>query len=410
MTVAGRVGLNLPCILAALTACAPVLRAQAPTAAQVELPLVFSTAPMTGSADLMLSASIVSTSGSDAALARLSPSVFRARRPGGRAIRTAKLLLFDTPVVVYFVGLNHEWGHQASADEYRVRSHLSFTGSPWSGNPFRLIGNPIPTEPPAAAVIHGGGLEASRRLKDRSEARMLRADRVAPGHALAAIVASLDAPLYAFHDLSEERFSREFLGDVLTLVRDLADRRAGYDPAALERTRHQVRTRMVLNLLDAALWSETYGLVADHVWNGDPSVRIRWFHVGRADVLPSLRYELSPFGPEYYVGTLFRASGARGSAYGRWTERIGDDRQVGGGVALSRWSVGRITPRVTLDAWSHTADGFGMHAGVEAEVNAWPGRRAALTIGAGAKSAGHLVGFSLEEGAYATIGITFRAR
>jgi hypothetical protein len=410
MTDAGRLVLNLLWVLTALMACAPALRAQTPDAAQVELPLVLSTTPMTRSADLLLSASIASTFVSDAGLAKVSPSLFRAPQPRGRAVRAAKLVLFDAPIVVYFVGLNHEWGHQASADEYGVRSHLSFTGSPWSGHPFRLIGNAIPPEPPAAAVVHGGGLEASRRLKDRSEARMLRADRVAPGHALAAIVASLDAPLYAFYDLSEERFSREFLGDVLTLVRDLADRRAVHNGAGLERVRHQVRTRMVLNLLDTALWSETYGLIADHVWAGDPSVRIRWFHAGRVDVLPSLRYELSPFGPEYYVGTLFRGSGARGSAYGRWTERIGDDRQVGAGVALSRWTMWRITPRVTVDGWSHTADGFGMHAGVEADVNGWPGRRAALTIGAGAKSAGHLVGYSLEGGAYGTVGITVRVR
>jgi hypothetical protein len=410
MTDAGRVLRNIVFACCALAASPLRLHAQTPPSG-IEAPIVLSTTPTTSNADLMLSAAILSTAATDTGLAKVSKSLFRAPTPGGRAMRAAKLLFFDTPVVVYFVGLNHEWGHQASADEYSVRSRLSFTGTPWSGKPFSLLGlDPIPPEPPALAVIHGGGLEASRRLKDRSEARMLRADRIAPGHALAAIAASLDAPIYAFHDLSEATFYRAWEGDVLTLVRDLADRRGLYDAGSLDRVRHQVRTRMALNLLDTALWSETYGLIVDSVWSGERSVRIRWLRVGGASVLPSLRYELSPFGPEYYVGTLFRAGGATGTAYGRWTERIGDDRQVGGGLALSRWSFRGVTPRLIVDAWSQTADGFGLHAGAEAQVNGWPGQRAALIAAAGAKSSGHLVGFPLDGGAYVTIGVALGLR
>lgn len=235
---------------------------------------------------------------------------------------------------------------------------------------------------------------------------MLRGERIAPGHALAAISASLDAPLYAFRDLSPERFRREYLGDVLSLVRDFADRSAGDDPAALERLRHQVRTRMILNLVDTALWSEAYGIVTDHVWDGEAAVRVRWIALGDVRILPALRYELSPFGPEYSVGTLFRAFGSSGRAYGRWTESIDGDRLVGGGLMLSRWSIRGITPALTIDAWSDPQDGAGLHGGLEAIVSGWPGRRAALTLGGGAKTSGHLVGFPLDGGAYVTVGLT----
>jgi hypothetical protein len=402
-------------VMRCVVALALVLGCAAPSPAQSaddpvrQFPVVYSTTSMTRNADLMLSAAVLSTWGADAALTELSPSLFAGSRPASRAGRIARLAFFDVPVTVYLIGLNHEWGHQSSAREYDVRSELSFTGTPWNGRPFSLVGvDALPGEPLAEAVVHGGGLEASRRLKDRAEMRMVFADRVAPGHALAAIVASLDAPLYAFYDLSPERFSYESLGDVLTLVRDVGNRRRPFEPQAIDKIRGQVRRRMMLNAIDAALWSETYGLVVDHIWNGDRAARIRWLRVGNARILPALRYELSPYGPEYYAGTLFRVRGTRGRAYGRWTERIGPDRQVGGGVALSRWTLGGVTPRIDIDAWSHTSDGFGMHAGVEADVDRWPGRRAALTVGAGVKSSGHLVGFALDGGAYVTVGVTIR--
>ncbi len=396
-------------VLFGVLLCATSVHAQAPDALPgdtraIDVPIVYSTADMIRNADVMLTASVLSVSVTDAALGRLSPLLFKGASAAARTSRIAKLVLFDAPVVTYFNGLNHEWGHQTSASEFGVRSRLSFVGTPWSGKPFDLVGGVIPVEPPAHAVVHGGGLEASRLLKDRSELRLLDVDRIAPGHALAAIVASLDAPVYAFFDLSPDNFSHEFVGDVLTIVRDLADRREAFDRRGIERIRHNVRARMAINLLDVALWSEAYGLLVDHVWNGDASARVRWLRIGNTRILPSLRYELSPHGPEYYAGTLFRAGGTAGRAYGRWTERIGNDRQVGGGAALSRWSIGRVMPRVTVDVWSHSADGFGMHAGIEADVNGWPGRRAALIVGAGAKSRGHLVGYSLDSGAYVTLG------
>ncbi len=237
---------------------------------------------------------------------------------------------------------------------------------------------------------------------------MLRAERIAPGHALAAVMGSLDAPLYALRDLSPGRFAEGFPGDVRTLVYDLHERRSAYGTASLDDIRQHVRIRSALNLLDAALWSETVGLLGDHVWRGEADVQVRWLQLAGARVLPSVRYELSPLGPEYYVRTLYRAFGASGTAYGRWTERIGPNRQVGGGFSLSRWSTPRIQPSVSVDAWSHDVEGFGMRGEVEADVRGWPGERAALTAAVGAKSSGYLAGFAMDGGAYITAGVTVR--
>ena len=394
------------------------MSAASASAQTADVTVTYSTTPLTRNADLMLAASILSTAAGDAGLEALSPSLARGPRPRGRLVRAAKVLFLDFPVVTYFGGLNHEWGHQAAADEFDVESRLYFEGSPWSSEPFALVAlTPIPEAPPAPAVLHGGGLEASRRLKDVSEWRMARAERISSGQALAAIAAALDMPAYAFGDLSPEKFRESTPGDVITLVTDIARRRGTTDPVELDRLRHQVRSRAALNLLDAGLWTETLGLVRDHVWNGEGSVRVRWLNVGGARVLPSVRYELSPFGPEYYVGSYFKVRGTTARAYGRWTERTGADRLTGGGGSFLLPSIvgaakgvrgGAVPATVTIDAWSHSVDGLGMHASIGADVENWPSTRAALTMTVGGKSSGHLIGYSLDSGVYVTIGMNLR--
>jgi hypothetical protein len=411
MTVCGRVSCRLLVIIAAAVAVALAVPCQAQTGAPatLQLPLVYSTTPMTRNADLMLSASILATGATDAGFAALSPSLFRGPRASARVARATKLALFDLPVVYYFVGLNHEWGHQTRSTEYGVDSQLDFIGTPWSSRQFNLWGlEPFPDHPLVTAAVHGGGMEASRQLKDRAEARMLRAERIAPGQALATIIGSLDEPVYALRDLSPETFYSGLPGDVLTLVHDLHERRSAFGTPNLDDLRRGARIRSALNLLDAALWSETVGLLGDHVWKGVADVRVRWLPLAGARVLPSLRYALSPLGPEYSVRTLYRAFGAAGTAYGRWTERIGRHRQVGGGFSISRWSTPRMQPIFSVDAWSHDVEGFGMRGEVEADVRGWPGERAALTVAVGAKSSGYLSGFPMDRGAYITAGVTVK--
>ena len=117
MRAPGSVFRRFPLFALALSLAAPCL-AQSPAPAPIDLPLVYSTTPMTRNADLMLSASIMSTSASEAGLASISPSLFRSARWTARSARAAKLALFDVPVAYYFGTLNHEWGHQAKASGY----------------------------------------------------------------------------------------------------------------------------------------------------------------------------------------------------------------------------------------------------------------------------------------------------
>lgn len=413
--VRGRVALSL--------AFAALLARGGPAAAQtssVVVPVVFSTTPMTRNADAMLAASALATAAADNGLAAVSTTLFRGAHPRGRLVRAAKLLVFDVPVVTYFTGLNHEWGHQTSASEFGVESQLTLVGTPWSSRQFRLrTTSPVPIDVDLVwPAMHGGGLEASRRFKDRSERLMRRADRVAAGHVLATVIAALDAPIYAWHDLAPGRFTSYPTGegDVNTLIFDLAERRFGTDAVRLEALRHDVRARSSLNLADSALWSEVAGLIVDYVWNGETSVRIRWLEVGTLRLLPSIRYEWSPFGPEYYAGSQFKTARTAGSAYVRWTERIGDDRQTGAGLAIALPAFTAafarrthdIVPTLDVDVWSHTLYGAGVNASIGAEIGSWPAARAALTVAAGAKSRGHLIGYALDSGPYVTAGVNVR--
>jgi hypothetical protein len=370
---------------------------------------------MTRNADLMLSASIMSTSATEAGLANISTSLFRTTRWTAKVARASKLALFDVPVAYYFGTLNHEWGHQTKASGYGVATDLLFEGTPWSGQPFFLyVLNPMPDDPLAESTTHGGGLAASAVMKDRAEAMMLRAEHVPYGLALAAILASLDEPIYALSNLgsgslSPERVAENWIrGDPSQLVLDLYRRRSAWGSASIDRIRRDVRTRSLLNLVDAALWSEAAAVLGDYVWNGEPSGRVRWLGIGGARLLPSLRYELSPYGPEYHVRSHYRVRGFTGTGYGRWTEHIGSNRQVGGGFSIAGWSLPRIRPRVSVDAWSHTSEGFGMRGEVEADAVGWPHERAALTVAVGAKSSGYLLGFPMDRGAYVNAGIAVR--
>ena len=92
---------RFPLFAIAVCIAAPCL-AQSPAPGPIDLPLVYSTTPMTRNADLMLSASIMSTSATEAGLANISSSLFRSTRWTARSARAAKLALFDVPVAYYF--------------------------------------------------------------------------------------------------------------------------------------------------------------------------------------------------------------------------------------------------------------------------------------------------------------------
>jgi hypothetical protein len=245
---------------------------------------------------------------------------------------------------------------------------------------------------------------------------MRRADRIAAGHALVVVVSSLDLPLYAYWNLAPGKFDDpdgHFPdGDlgmfVALLVEQRGTSRAAPFEASFDATRGAVRARSMLNLLDTSLWTLSYGIIRDYVWKAEAGVPVRWIHVAGADLIPSLRYAVTPIGPEYGIRSHYRVSRFTGLAYVRWSERTGAARQVGVGYSIDGWRPRGLKPTIAADVWSHTTEGVGFHAAFGLEFAAWPSRRAAFSVTAGAKSAGYLPGFPLDRGPYLEAGFAIK--
>lgn len=371
------------------------------------LPVVYSTDLVSRNAELTFAASLLATDGTDEAIEAIW---LKRRKPddaASRAVRIAKLALFDAPVVAYFVGLNHEGGHISRAREKDFPYSFRLVGGPWSRQRFELFALDFGIFDDLGA--QAGGFEASRVLKDRTEARYWTKDRISAGHALVSIVSALDLPIYALHNLAPAEFENGVpLGDPAAVLSILETKKllAG-EPFRLDAARRRMRSRTLLNLLDTSLWSLVYGVLGDHVWNGEDGVRVRWLRLGELELLPSVRYELTALAPEYHLRTQFRTARFAGAGYVRWSEPVDDARQIGAGGSLTPRAIRRITPRVDLDAWSHSRDGAGLHGAVTLEIVPPNVRGAAVTLTVGAKSTGHVAALPLDNGAYVAAGLVF---
>jgi hypothetical protein len=391
---------SLLAVAAALLLLAPGLAlAQAADPVTV-IPAVYSSDRMTRNADLSLAGAVLATTALERAIAAAWST--RPDSATARTTRLARFLLFDVPVVTFAMGLNHEGGHIARSREKAFDYTFAVVGSPWSARPFELIG----LSPGIFDDLgsQAGGFEASRRLKDRSEALLWHADRVAPGHALAAIIASLDLPVYAWQSLAPGNLAEP--GDparILSIV--VRDRDAWLE---FDDYRSRMRRRASWNVVDSALWMLTYGLVRDHLWRGDRGVPVRWLRIGGAELLPGVRYEWTSIGAEYALRSHYRAGEVAGLGYVRWTERFGNARQFGTGGSAS-WDINAsLRSRVDLDLWSHTRDGGGAHGAVSVETDRWAPGASSLIVSAGAKSQGHVSSLPPDAGVYVTTGMLVR--
>jgi hypothetical protein len=362
-----------------------------------------STAPLIRNADLALAAAALATTGTDAMVDHVWAGVVHDAGGKGRTVRAIKLVAFDTPVVLFAVGLNHEFGHVTRAGERGYRSDLDINGTPWSGDPFTLFAlDPEIFDDMGSQV---GGEEASKTLKERGERAMRGESRIAAGHALTVILASLDLPLYAYGNLAPDQTQ---FGDLTRFVSLVARQRGRLDPVSLDRVRGSVRARSMLNLLDVSLWGLAYGVAHDHVWRGDAGVRVPWLRVGSARFIPAMQYSVTPIGPEYAARTHIRSGRWSGSGYVRWSERVGSDRQIGVGGSIAGWVVRGMRPNLAADVWSHSAAGGGLHGALGIDFADRPSRRATLTMAVGAKSSGYLSGFATAGGAYVLAGLNVR--
>ena len=172
-------------------------------------------------------------------------------------------------------------------------------------------------------------------------------------------------PAYAQANLYPGRFTEEWQpGDVSTssrLVRSPGA--AGHDEP---RRYPQPRSHPLgAQLARRRALERDHRSPCDYVWRGETDVRVRWLQVGGGRVLPSVRYELSP-----HRSGVLRADATIGrSAPSALPTGAGpsESATTGKSVAGFRCRDGRrrgSQPSVTVDAWSHDVEGFGMRGEV----------------------------------------------
>jgi hypothetical protein len=378
------------------------------------LPVTVSNIPMVWHADVISSAAIAALTVTDRGVRKVLPTAGRDRGAGGKAIRCLELVLFDLPVSVYFVGLNHELGHTVRASEQGFRAQILWMASPWSFQPFVLIADDYPDftgSHPFDLAMESGGFEASRLLKDRLDEGVLRSGRVSFGQASILLTTALEAPVYAAttldaHALTDLAFESQ--GDMAAYVAELQRQRLWARDSNHD-LRASVRRRAFLSLVDLSLVNNVVA-VGRWVARGSESVSLWTLKIRGLMLVPSLRYSLTPIGPEYALRSGFRKGGTAGSVYVRWSERIGTVQQRGGGGSCFLPAVRGVEPGLRFDVWSHTVNGVGGRGELSLSASRWPSPHLRLTAAIGAKSSGFLDGFPLRRSSYAVVGLNVAVR
>ena len=112
--------------------------------------------------------------------------------------------------------------------------------------------------------------------------------------------------------------------------------------------------------------------------------------------------------PERQVRSWIKIGRTVGAGYVRWTENDDGGYLLGFGADYLSPPIGRCRLGGLLDVWDNPADSFGARVEVNAECSRSASDRWSITIGAGAKGTGYLIGFPVERGVYGSVGAGIR--
>ncbi len=376
------------------------------------LPASISNLPNVWHADVLSSASVLSLTGTDRAVRWVLPTAAKSTGVSPKLIRGVELFALDLPVAVFFVGLDHELGHEVRAAELHIPARLHVIGGPWSVHAFLLEPDiafyPRPqSSSPFDFGMESGGLEAVWLLKDRMEARVLRQEQVQFGEAVTLLVAATHTPVYALTGAGpdpEPDMELAPRGDIGNYVYQLIQSRRKAGQPVSGHLLATVRAKCMLNLIDLGLWND---VAVGWTWlaRGEESRPRSWLQIGRVGLIPALRYTLTPIGPEFAVRSHVRVGRTRANAYVRWSEPIGTAHQKGAGITYLAPASHGLEPTIRFDAWSHTMNGAGARGEIAVTMPGWPNRRVALSAAFGAKSSGYLDGYPLARSIYGVVGV-----
>jgi hypothetical protein len=117
---------------------------------------------------------------------------------------------------------------------------------------------------------------------------------------------------------------------------------------------------------------------------------------------------MTPIGPERQVRSWIKIGPRIAAAYVRWTDKVDAQRLVGAGGEYRSLPIGRWRPGVMFDFWENPDVPTSARYGARFEANAdWSpstSARWSLTLAAGGKSSGYVIGFPIARGAYGSLG------
>jgi hypothetical protein len=334
---------------------------------------------------------------------------FTRRSGAGVAARIGRWAALDVPMAWYIFVWAHEYGHKTRVNEVGLPARVIVAGSPWTGlNASTEL--PLPARQ-ATLGMFSAGIEATTVIARRVERRMfvsgnaryedLSALFVTTGMGFGHIQASLSAGRVEQSGIFQGPEFSDPVGYAVTL----ADRRFGTPTRdQIRDLANGIRSGSWMNLVDYGLVTLGVGLFRDYLVRGERQTPVRWIAVGGASFVPSLRYELTPTGPERQVRSFVKVGLTTSAVYARWSEPTDAARLVGAGGELHWPPLARWQPSGALDVWKNPDDELGLRA--EGAI-AW--RRSAarlwrITAAVGGKRRGYVLGFPDAGGAYLSVG------
>jgi hypothetical protein len=270
-------------------------------------------------------------------------------RPGlalGILYRTGKFLGLDVPQDHMLMVIAHEvFGHGARLRELgsgRIRYGFDVPIPYGDGGAVTRFRGELPDTPLTFLAIEMAGIEAQHTLADAIAARALARGQLHYREAWLYFESRLTGMTYILTASAHSADGHD-VADFLETFRE-----ACKGPACTPVTRRDVQRRALLTLADPLLYFSIYGFAASYVGQGQMASRIPMIPLGRDfQYLPSVRFQLTPYGTEWVFRNAFKRTSLTGPrAQGRGL--TGVTLRIGATGASTPWGLDVSAPEFTL--------------------------------------------------------------
>jgi hypothetical protein len=282
--------------------------------------------PAAGSSDLLALQSALAALEDRVVPSRFGDERGRLSLAGGILYRAAKFVGLDMPQDHMLLVVGHEvFGHGSRLRELGDgQIGYSFDAPPpyGDGGAVTSFSGEFPETPLASLTVESAGIEAQYTMADLIARESLQRGRM---HYREAWLYFENRYLGMTYILSVTPTSEEG-HDVADFLRTLED--ACVKPACTALTSRQVKRGARFTLADPLLYVALYGFAGGYIGHGRTTLSIPMIPLGRGvRYLPSLGFQLTPYGTEHLVRNMFTVgtNGSRAStAVLTATVRLGD--------------------------------------------------------------------------------------